>query len=300
MAENTSTQKSLSKRFRGTIHHALKSISPRLLHAVSKRFSHTCAENWRYRAALICSCPDYALISPAQDAGKILDGCQIMHNGLKVLVGSYYGEEASILFSRTKGVHEPQEERVFGEILKLINPKGVILELGAYWGFYSMWFCGEVPEARAYLVEPLPANLDFGKRNFALNGFKGDFTQAYVGRKAGVSPDGTKVIGVDEFMQEKGLEKLSILHCDIQGFELEMLAGAENAIQGGKIDYYFISTHSAELHAACEAFLKERGKKILASVNLAESYSMDGILVCADPTAPALKPIHLSRKPIGQ
>src|SRR5262249_43542134 len=159
------------------------------------------------------------------DGGKVLNGCQVMHNGLKVVVGSYYGKEATILFSRTKGVHEPQEERYFEEVLKLIQPKSVIVELGAYWAFYSMWFCKEVRGARAFLIEPIEANLECGKKNFAINGFHGDFTHAYVGASPGVANDGSRVVCVDEFAQQKQIQRIGILHSDIQGFELEMLKG---------------------------------------------------------------------------
>ena len=219
-----------------------------------------------------------------------------MHNGLKVLVGSFYGEETKVLFSKTKGVHEPQEERIFGSVLKLIKPGSVMVELGAYWGFYSMWFCKEVARARPFLIEPIASHLEFGRKNFSLNGFRGDFTQAYVGRASSLSQDGSQVICVDDFAREKGIEQIAILHSDIQGFESDMLRGAEKMIREGRIDYYFISTHSENLHADCEAYLRQRGMKVLASINLAESFSMDGILVCANPAAVQPEPIELSRR----
>ena len=63
-----------------------------------------------------------------------------MHNGVLVQRGSYYGETATVLLELNRGVHEPQEERIFQEVLPYIPAGGSILELGAYWGFHSIWF----------------------------------------------------------------------------------------------------------------------------------------------------------------
>jgi len=296
MVDSPSKATSLVKRFRGSVYHALNTVSPALLRLVSKRFAHGCSENWRYRAKLVRACPDYAHIVPVPNAGQVVNGCQVMHNGLRVVVGSFYGKETSILFSRTKGVHEPQEERIFAKVVKLVEPGSVMVELGAYWGFYSMWFCKEVAGARPFLIEPIPSHLEFGKKNFELNGFKGDFTQAYVGRAASVLPDGIRAICLEDFVREKGIQRIAILHSDIQGFEFEMLQGAEKLILEGRIDYYFISTHSERIHSECEAYLRERGLTVIASINLPDSFSMDGILVCANPAATQPEPMTLSRR----
>lgn len=296
MAASSPNTTKLVKRFRGAVHRALHTVSPSLLRLVSKRFAHSCSENWRYRAKLVCACPDYAYIQRVPNAGEVVNGCQVMHNGLKVRVGSFYGEGTRILFSRTKGVHEPQEERVFAQVLKLVKPGSVMVELGAYWSFYSMWFCQQVQAANAFLIEPVPSNLEFGRKNFELNGFQGDFTQAYVGRTASVSADGIKTICLDDFAAEKGIRRIAILHSDIQGFEFDMLQGAERLIREGRIDYYFISTHSQEIHNQCETYLRQRHLRVIASINLLESFSMDGILVCAHPEALQPEPMALSRR----
>ncbi len=296
MTDNASVQSNLVKRLKGTVYHALEVVSPGLLYLISKR-ARTSSENWRYRAKMVRACPDYAHFSPVANAGTVVDGCQVMHNGLKVLVGSYYGEKASVLLAKTRGVHEPQEERVFEQILKLIKPGSVMIELGAYWSFYSMWFCMEVADAKPFLVEPIQANLEYGQKNFALNGFKGDFTRAYVGPASSTANDGTPVICVDNFVRDKGIQRIAILHCDIQGFELDMLRGADQVIRERRVDYYFISTHSERIHMECEAFLRQRGMKVITSISLAESFSVDGVLVCADPSALQLGPVNVSRRP---
>jgi hypothetical protein len=282
---------------RDRVYRALFAISPALTFQIMKRFSKNCCENWGYRTKQVLACPDNAYIKRVPEAGEIHGDFQIMHNGLKVLLGSYYGKDSALLLKKNRGVHEPQEERIFQEVLRQIPPGSAMIELGAYWGYYSMWFCKEVPNARAYLVEPVEQNLEFGKKNFAANGLAfAAFTQAWVGEKSGVADDGQPVVGVDDLVAAQKLEHIAILHSDIQGFELEMLKGAKKNLSAGRISYCFISTHTVELHAACEKFLQEQGFEIFASISPPESYSVDGILVGRWPSAAAIPPMSISRR----
>lgn len=274
-------------------------ISPALEHQLRRRFSRSYWDStlaWKERARTVMSCPDNEFIPRTQEAGQISDGYQLMHNGLKVAVGSYYGSGPVKLLAKNRGVHEPQEERVFQEVLKVIPPGGTMVELGAYWAFYSMWFCKEVPNARVYMVEPAEVNLEFGRTNFRANGFDGHFTRAYVGGAPAIAEDGTRIICVDEFMAEHRLAHLDILHSDIQGFELEMLKGAEEVINRNGVDFMFISTHTEELHHQCEEFLTRRRFSTIASVPPSQSYSVDGVLVMRAAHAPMLGPIPISHR----
>ena len=92
----------------------------------------------------------------------------------------------------------------------------------------------------------------------ALNKMKGDFTQGAVGEKG---------MRVDDFLKEKKIDFVDLLHVDIQGAELEMLFGAEKSIKEGKIGYAFISTHSQSLHEDCLKFLKNHDFDIIASAD---------------------------------
>ena len=94
-------------------------------------------------------------------------------------------------------------------------------------------------------VEVDPANLDVGRRNFALNGFDGRFIQAAVGPAHASTirlvseSDGelrdTPTITIDGLMRDERLEQIDLLLCDIQGAELDMLAGAVEAIGTGAL-----------------------------------------------------------------
>ncbi|MBI4681229.1 MAG: hypothetical protein HY753_08545 [Nitrospirae bacterium] len=93
---------------------------------------------WERRINDVLSCPDNKFIPRVNNAGSIKDGFLVMHNGIKVLPLSYSGYPMLKMLIENKGVHEPQEERVFFEILKKMPERAVMMELGCYWSFYSM------------------------------------------------------------------------------------------------------------------------------------------------------------------
>lgn len=240
-------------------------------------------DEWRQRIQDVLACPDNGLIPRHAEAGNLDGGLVTMHNGLRVGSMGYYGGGILNMLVQSKGVHEPQEERVFQDILPHIKPGGSILELGAYWGFYSLWFATEVADARCYLVEPNIKSLASGMMNFKLNGKRGDFSSAYAGAKPGMAGDGIRVMAVDDYCKTKGIDHLSILHADIQGAEREMLDGAVGMIDRRAIDYIFISTHSNELHTACVGFLQDHGYTVIASADMDDTYSFDGLIVAQSP-----------------
>jgi hypothetical protein len=189
----------------------------------------------------------------------------------------------------------PQEEVVFAALLKILAPGAVIVEGGAYWAFYSMWFLTEVPSSRAFLIEPNIANIEIGKRNLAENRLSAPITRAYVGKEPGVDADGTPIVAVDQFARDHELAKIDLLHMDIQGAELDMLTGARQLLSERRIDYIFISTHSEALHADCVSRLRSHSYRVLASATPRQSFSYDGLIVAQSPSAAPLEfdPISL-------
>ncbi len=236
------------------------------------------------RARLVLESPDCARLPRVPNAGRLRGFSQIMHNGLRVQLGSYYGLGCVPFFYRTAGVHEPQEEIAFAAVLPLMPPGAAMLELGSYWAFYSMWFAQVVPGARNFLVEPAPKRLEIGRRNFALNGFAGHFTRAVVGRSSAPGTPGVPLLDVDSFCSKHHLDRLHLLHADIQGFELEMLEGARNTLRENRVDFLFLSTHGDVLHFACRDFLEtQTSMRLIVDVPPAGSYSADGLLVVVRP-----------------
>jgi hypothetical protein len=213
------------------------------------------ADNFVGRFREVISDPLNLLIKRHPFAGYVGNGAVVLHNGHKVgLTGplSYYGEFSQILILN-RGVHEPLEEFVFQTLLEALPEAPVMIELGAYWAHYSMWLKQKRPQALVHMVEPEAANIAVGQHNFKVNGYEGQFIQAFVGEGH---------FTVDGFVAAQGLSHINILHSDIQGFELEMLDGAADSFARRLVDYAMISTHSQELHAAVIQRLRDSGFRI--------------------------------------
>ncbi|EDY17254.1 methyltransferase FkbM family [Chthoniobacter flavus Ellin428] len=258
-------------------------------------------EDWGSRIRDAVASPDNAFIPRHEAAGKIVEGQMIMHNGLRVGELSYSGPGNRKLMMENRGVHEPQEERVFQEVLKWMPEGAVMLELGSYWAFYSMWFYQVVQGAHCYGIEPAAENLEMGIHNFALNfgssPARVSIERAYVGSAPGQSANGVPIISVDSFMAAHNIAHLNILHADTQGWEVDVLVGARQALAARKIDYIFISTHGNQLHFKCLRELRRQKYTVLADIDYLETYSFDGLIVARRSELPGQEPVPLSLRP---
>ena len=252
-------------------------------------------KNWIARIDDVKSCPDNLQIDRVPNAGAVKNGKQIMHNGIAITVGGYYGGPITQMLKVNKGVHEPQEELAFHKVLSSIPENATMLELGSYWSFYSIWFQKKIKGAKTHMVEPEVVNLLYGKNNFRINNVSGKFTNAYVGKESR-NINGAETITVDGYMTENNISFLDILHSDIQGFELDMLYGAANAIKSKSIGYFFISTHGNDIHYKCLSFLKDNNYAIVCNADENETFSFDGLIVAKSPNYKGINNIPISLK----
>lgn len=225
----------------------------------------------------VISDPLNLLIERVPVAGFVDGDLVYLHNGLRVPVagpGAYYGSFSQLLVLN-RGVHEPLEEYVFQQVLKRLPDSPSMIELGAYWGHYSMWFKKVRPKGGVILVEPDPACLKAGRDNFARNGFEGEFIQAFVG---------TGKFEVDAFFRNRKIKQLDILHTDIQGFEVEMLQGAQDILAKRRVHYVFISTHSQAIHGTIVDGLGRLGYRVEISSDFdVQTTSFDGFVFASSP-----------------
>lgn len=223
----------------------------------------------------VISDPLNLLIERVPWAGVVEGNDVFLHNGNRVPVrgeDAYYGDYSQLLIVN-RGVQEPLEEFVFQEVLRRIHEAPRMIELGAYWGHYSMWLKKSRPQAQVIMVEPEGRHLAVGRNNFAKNGFVGEFIHD------AVAPHRWKV---DTFLQDRGLRHLDILHADIQGAEAAMIEGASDALAHMVIDYLFISTHSQEIHYGVIAELTRHNYRIEVSSDFdSETTSFDGLVVAS-------------------
>jgi hypothetical protein len=165
----------------------------------------------------------------------------------------------------------------------------VMIELGAYWGHYSMWLKKIKPAAQVFLVEPDASNLQVGRSNFINNGLEGEFIQSFVGHGH---------FGIDEFFEKRNIRRLHLLHSDIQGHELEMLDGAKTALESDLVDYIFISTHTQNLHEEVIDRLGKYNYRVeVASGYDGETTSFDGLVFAS---SKRLEPVFEDFKPMGR
>ena len=251
--------------------------------------------NWRRRIDDVLASPDNAHIDRVSEAGQIESYYISMHNGVKVCANGYYGYGTLNMLVENKGVHEPQEERVFEAVIRLLPVECTMLEMGAYWGFYSLSLLQQRPQAQCYLVEPIVENLISGRLNFRLNGRNGHFINAYIDAE----PDHRGVpgsISVDAFCEEHKIKHLNILHADIQGFEDRMLHGSKRMLTQRSVDYVFISTHSNPIHYDCVQQLEKHDFTIIASADMHDTFSEDGLIVAKRSDLPQPEMFEISRK----
>ena len=242
-------------------------------------------------------------IPKVANAGEIVvDGdveYQVMHNGIEVVRGGYFGDWMEEIIVRLRGHHEPQEERAFFEVLQRISGDApVMIELGAYWAYYSLWFRQAFPGGRNFCFEPDVGSLELGQANAHRNGADIVFEQAAAGERSGdmarilsATVEGqtfdVPVRSVDDIVDAHDLDRVDLLHMDIQGAELGALRGAAATIAAGRIRFLFVSTHhhlisaDALMHEKCLNLIREAGGHIVVEHSVAESFSGDGLIVAS-------------------
>jgi FkbM family methyltransferase len=250
------------------------------------------------------ACHDAATIPKVPEAGQVMvragQRLQVMHNGVLVEADTYYGEWMTELITQLKGHHEPQEEAVFHQVvmrLRADTPAPTMVELGAFWGYYSLWFQHALPGGSCVLIEPDPTNLAVGRRNFTLNGATATFLDACVGNRHGAlvpfrcESDGLvrtrRCVTVDGVIKDLRLERVDVLLCDTQGAELTAVRGAAQSLLAGRLRFLFLSTHHHSisgdplLHQKALHAVQNAGAHVIAEHTVSESHSGDGLIVAS-------------------
>ena len=262
------------------------------------------AKDIAFRISMTTSCRDSDCITKVQNAGLCFSDpesqcdVQIMHNGLRVVKGGYYGDWMSTIIADLRGHHEPQEELLFSKILSRIGENATMIELGSFWSYYSLWFLkGFSTTRRAVCVEADPKHIEVGQKNADLNGLTPIFVNGFATHTSTNDsiPFETEKSGVirirgwsvTDLMREHHLDTLDILHVDTQGAELEVLRGAQSKIRNGEIRFLVISTHSYEIcgdplmHQRCLTWLTKENAHIICEHDVHESFSGDGLIVAS-------------------
>jgi FkbM family methyltransferase len=255
------------------------------------------------RTMMTLNCHDCDSLPKVADAGRILteDGraVQIMHNGLRVIAGGYHGDWMAHIIRGLRGHHEPQEELAFSSVLRFARHNSVMVELGAFWSYYTLWYLHEVPGSRAVCVEPDPSNLRIGRANAALNGCTGrvQFVEGCVGGAADPAAAHAcettgkrRTLPCFDMKAVAGIAKarvIEVLHIDAQGAELPFIRSMAEAVKGGLVRFLVASTHhvsisnSATTHEDCVEAVRTLGGRVLIEHDIQQSFSGDGLIVAS-------------------
>ncbi|MCW2606214.1 MAG: FkbM family methyltransferase [Frankiales bacterium] len=268
------------------------------------------------RVRLTVAATDCDDLPKVDDAGQVRNhdgvGVQVMHNGVLVEAGGYFGDWMSEIIRCLRGHHEPQEEAVFARVLERLRGGSAptVVELGAFWAYYSLWALHEFPDARVVALEPDPANLELGRRNARLNGRTLTFVHGVMGRHPGEEElfenlDGTSApvrqYGLRELFDEAGVERCDLLLCDIQGGEQFVFGQAAELLRAGRVRFAVVSTHHHSIsgdpltHQRVLAELQELGGHVVAEHTVGESCSGDGLVVVSFDPSDCDLVVHTSR-----
>jgi FkbM family methyltransferase len=258
----------------------------------------------RRRVELTVAVRDTDPIPKVPGAGEVIvrngERLQVMHNGVVLSEGRYHGAWMTEVIQRLRGHHEPQEELAFHTTLERLATSSqapIMLELGSFWAYYSIWAKHRIPSTRLVLVEPDAGNLAVGHHNLELNGMEATAVHAAVGSEhdsqvvltweSDNQPHLTRQVTVDGLMRDLGLSWIDLLLADIQGAETAMLAGCAAALAARRIRFLIVSTHHHSIsgdpltHQRCLRILTDAGAHLVAEHSVAESCSGDGLIVAA-------------------
>lgn len=254
------------------------------------------------RVSMTLKCLDSHSIPKVDSAGKVLSeaglSVQLMHNGIKVVQGGYYGDWMSELIAQLKGHHEPQEELVFDAINRRAVPDGLMIELGCYWAYYSLWFLKDQPSRRAIGLEPDHNHLQIAQKNaclnnldnqfLALHGLSSQVSQTSVAIRTESGQDLTLTgYTLEDLLALSHLPKIEIAHCDAQGAEHHVVDQIISLGTQQLLRFCVVSTHAYEItgdpltHHTCLDKLLKAGAHIIAEHDVHESYSGDGLIAAS-------------------
>jgi len=179
-----------------------------------------------------------------------------------------------------KGVHEPAATR---EFLHHLKPGMRIVDLGANIGYYTLLEARAVgPQGRIYAVEPDPATFEILQRNIEVNGYqdrvqpfqmaiadRSGEARLYQSQKSNLNsllpnPEDDETFKViqtttlDQFV--KDFEPIDFIRMDVEGFEHEILLGADRTFSSEHPIQLFMEVHDEifdERGLPLEAFFEQ-------------------------------------------
>jgi FkbM family methyltransferase len=177
------------------------------------------------------------------------------------------------------GTYEVDRLRAFAAA---VAPGAVVYDLGANVGIYSLVASSRIgPSGKVYAFEPQDRNLRYLRRHLALNhvgncviletavsnteGTRRFSSASWESQMGRLSPEGEILvpsITLDNCIyREKSLRPPDVLKIDVEGSEIEVLQGADQALA----EFHptiFLEVHGPQHHVECRAFLVAKRYRI--------------------------------------
>ena len=183
-------------------------------------------------------------------------------NGLKMHLNlRHYNDHQTYWFA--------DKDTFLNNILRFVQPHDVVLDIGVNIGFYLLNFAKKANQGIVYGFEPNPTVFEFAKKNCNLNQFKhvklsniglghlaSSFQMTQINDNVGMkkivpqSSSGSFTVQVqrlDDFVNQDNITKVDVMKIDVEGFEMNVLLGAEEVIEKHK-PFLFIEIDEANLN----------------------------------------------------
>ena len=141
----------------------------------------------------------------------------------------------------------------------------IVIDVGANYGDSSIWWA-KTFSCKVIAFEPLVNVFNVLEENIKLNDANVSAYNLALGNGEEISGNsdgnmfcsGGDIKLKSEKLDSFSFERVDLLKIDVEGFEMEVLKGAENTIRQFK-PRIIIETHSKELRKKCHAFLSSHG-----------------------------------------
>jgi len=187
------------------------------------------------------------------------------NSGLERIINGTDSLRIAPEFRQITEVYEPD---VWARVMSAVAPGKVVVDVGAYVGLYTVAFAQRVgPTGRVYSFEPDPRNCAVLRKHIVLNNVseRVEVHQMAVGEKDGFVPftagrDSQSVVGANsstaETVRMARLDtilpsgRIDVLKVDVEGFEENVLKGAEVLLSDKKRKTWviFVEVHPYNWH----------------------------------------------------
>ncbi|HYD40128.1 MAG TPA: FkbM family methyltransferase [Anaeromyxobacter sp.] len=186
------------------------------------------------------------------------------------------------------------------------RPGDVVIDGGACYGDTALWLAHRTgPAGRVFAFEFMPAHVEIFRRNMALNpalagqvelitralhrrsGLQLSFVDSGPGSRLEAGAGPVTTVTIDDLVRERGLERVDFIKLDIEGAELDALAGAEQTIRRHRPRLAICAYHKPEDLGVLPAWLHGLGLGYELRLAHFSPIGWDTVLFAEAPTSAA-------------